>query len=305
MNKRLIAFIRLIFIGAFVWISYIVIDDETFRASFYKAFSWTSLLIISTVYTSAFILRALAWKIYLKGAISLKWSIVAIFYSFVLNHILPIKAGDLIRAGVVTIHHRISYKWSLSSVILLRGLDLIILGSFALVGAFFYGYQISIWLFFLFAGGMVALLLIARMSRGRFAWIGKGFAHLRGLGFKNAFLVLTLTTLSWIFEGIVVYEVAKLFSTPLSYLQSVWLNSLTVAGQVFHFTPGGIGTYESVMTAVLTFMGESIKTGYSIALTTHLFKFVLSFVIGIGLVSWTPVPVQAMKGWIKRKGERS
>ncbi|MGM7702260.1 lysylphosphatidylglycerol synthase transmembrane domain-containing protein [Pseudalkalibacillus sp. Hm43] len=305
MSKRWIAIIRFLFLAAFIWISVLVMADEEFRSPLLSSFEWTSLLIMTTVYTSAFLFRALAWKMFLQDQITFRSSIIGIFYSFVLNHILPIKAGDLIRAGVISMRHELSYKRSLSSVILLRGLDLMTLATFASIGAFIYGYQISVWLFFLAVLGTVALAFVAWKLQDKIGWLKQGFIHIKGLGFKYATGILSLTILSWILEGIVLYQVAQQFLSPLGYLQSVWVNSLTVAGQVFHFTPGGLGTYESVMTAVLVFIGYGMKTGYSIGLTTHLFKFLLSFLIGIGLVIWTPIPIQTIRGWIKRKGEKS
>ncbi len=297
--------IRFLFLAAFIWISVLVMSDEEFRSSLLSSFEWTSLFIMSTVYTSAFLFRALAWKMFLRDQITYKSSIIGIFYSFVLNHILPIKGGDLIRAGVVSMRHELSYKRSLTSVILMRGLDLLILTTFTLIGAFIYGYQISVWLFFLTALGTIVLSFVAWKLQDKIDWLKQGFIHLKGLGFKYATGILSLTILSWILEGVVLFQVAKQFLSPLGYLQSVWVNSLTVAGQVFHFTPGGLGTYESVMTAVLVFIGFGMKTGYSIALTTHLFKFLLSFLIGVGLVIWTPIPIHTIKGWIQRKGEKS
>ncbi|MCF6138156.1 lysylphosphatidylglycerol synthase transmembrane domain-containing protein [Pseudalkalibacillus berkeleyi] len=305
MKSKLIWFIRLLFISIFVWISIVVLKDEEIQSSFLQSFNWLSVIIVTVVYTSAFLLRALAWRIFLKGSITFKSSMVGIFYSFVFNHILPVKAGDFIRAGIVTLNHQISFKRSLSSVVTLRILDLGVLGIVAMIGAFLFGYHISTLLFFLFIVGGLLLVIVGLIFRKRFKWLNRGVNHLKEISPKAAVMIVSLTTMSWVFEGIVLFEIAKMFGSPLGYLQSVWVNSLTVAGQVFHFTPGGLGTYESVMTAVLASMSIAIKKGYSIALSTHLFKFILSFFIGIGLILWTPVPIHMIKKWVNRKGEQS
>ena len=57
--------------------------------------------------------------------------------------------------------------------------------------------------------------------------------------------------MSWICEAFVIYEIAN----SLTFLQAVWVNSVTIAGQVFQLTPGGLGTYETVMTFALRALG--------------------------------------------------
>ncbi|WP_349408080.1 lysylphosphatidylglycerol synthase transmembrane domain-containing protein [Pseudalkalibacillus sp. SCS-8] len=305
MSRSLKLFFRVSFLLLFITVSIWVIDLEDMRAAVIPSFHWMTVIMITVVYCLAFVLRAIAWRLSLMDTISLKWGMIGIFYSFVMNHILPIKAGDLIRAGVVTTHHDITYRQSLFSVVALRSLDLIILGSIALFGAFYFGYHISSLIFFLIVACLGIGMWFAWIYRSRFIWIRKGIDHLIQLGWRRSLLIISISGMSWILEGIVLYEVSNLFSEGLSFFKSVWANSVTIAGQVFHFTPGGLGTYESVMTGVLLFLGISLKTGYTLALLTHLYKFILSFIIGIILVIWTPIPWASLKGWIRKKGEHS
>ncbi|HEY8394476.1 MAG TPA: lysylphosphatidylglycerol synthase transmembrane domain-containing protein [Thermaerobacter sp.] len=56
---------------------------------------------------------------------------------------------------------------------------------------------------------------------------------------------------------------------------------VAVAGQVIALTPGGLGTYEANMTAVLQLYGVPPATAFQIALFTHLAKYLFAFAAGL------------------------
>jgi uncharacterized membrane protein YbhN (UPF0104 family) len=69
-------------------------------------------------------------------------------------------------------------------------------------------------------------------------------------------------------------------------VDGAWLvNNLTIIGQVFHVTPGAIGTYETSMSSLLGLYGIDPAQALLIAVIAHAFKFVYSFVGG-GLTMW-------------------
>ena len=94
-----------------------------------------------------------------------------------------------------------------------------------------------------------------------------------------------LTTLlwtipSWVLEGIVIWIVVRSLGETIDWPTAIGINSLTIAGQIFNVTPGGIGTYESIMSFLLQSIGFPVALALEIAIITHLLKFLYSYLLG-------------------------
>jgi uncharacterized membrane protein YbhN (UPF0104 family) len=111
-------------------------------------------------------------------------------------------------------------------------------------------------------------------------------------------MIILLTAGSWVLEAFVLFGIAR----TLPFMQAIWINSITIAGQVFQLTPGGIGTYETVMTFALTAIGVPTADAYEWALLSHGFKFLFSY--GAGMIVLLVYPIQ-LASFLrqKQKGE--
>jgi glycosyltransferase AglD len=120
-------------------------------------------------------------------------------------------------------------------------------------------------------------------------------------------LILGLVFLSWLCEGAVIYTIMKIFSNALSALGAVWLNSVSVISGLFQVTPGGLATYESVMSIALVKIGFSIESAYHLAILSHGYKFLFSFVVGFIAFILVPLTWKEIKIWIRNgvKGEET
>jgi uncharacterized membrane protein YbhN (UPF0104 family) len=116
---------------------------------------------------------------------------------------------------------------------------------------------------------------------------------------KGLFAVL-LIALSWLLEAGVIYSVARMLALQPGGAALVWANSMTIAGQLFHITPGGIGTYESTMSGSLVLLGVEGKDAYRAALLSHTFKFLFAYAAGAGSLFAMPIRWREAKGWIKQ-----
>ncbi|WP_420491035.1 lysylphosphatidylglycerol synthase domain-containing protein, partial [Neobacillus drentensis] len=85
------------------------------------------LMTILTVYLLSFCLKALAWKVYLNGRPRFSTCLLGVLYSLFVNHLLPIKAGDLVRMKIMSNRDDISGEDAAHSVIILRLLDMLCL----------------------------------------------------------------------------------------------------------------------------------------------------------------------------------
>jgi uncharacterized membrane protein YbhN (UPF0104 family) len=300
--------------SVFLFIIFILISLRYFDFNYIKEKSMLLLsqplwlLLMFAGYTLAFFCRALAWKWYVDKDVPFLSYLHALFYSLFVNHLLPVKVGDFVRVGLLMRKRKISWDESLHSVVVMRSLDLLALGLMASIGSLVIGIAISwnyffILLFFISIGGLLSYVW-ARKKK-----VASLYKHLQIV--KQAFSSVkgiwigALILLSWLLEAVVVLGVSYTLTVPLSVLESIWVNSMTIAGQIFHFTPGGIGNYESVMSFALVGTGVSWQDAYTIAIISHGFKFVFSYLVGVYVLIKSPIRFREVRYWIKEKGEQA
>ncbi len=261
---------------------------------------------ILLLYFLSFCLKAAAWTLYLKGKIRFSTCLIGILYSLFINHLLPVKAGDLVRAKIASIREKeLKDEEAFHSVVVLRLLDMLCLIAMT-------------------AAGLWALKIPVRLSWGLFATVcftglvvsfavhryAPAFFHKQSQLLRRAFsgkkgvFIVSCTFLSWILEAGVLYGTVKLIGADLSFLAAVFANSVTIAGQAFQITPGGIGNYESFLVFALTFFQFPLKESYTIAMITHALKFAFSYAAGAIVLLLYPISFQTMQKWIKTRRVR-
>lgn len=292
--KPLVKVTGIILVGIFIMLSWRYFHAENFLNSSKKFFLDHPLIIIlvSVSYLSSFMLRAEAWRLYLGKKAKFISCLQGILLSLFVNHITPIKVGDAVRVGVLSWKEKdITPDISAHSVVVLRSLDMLFLMLFSMIGLVAFS---KVFIFHL----SLAVVLILGLSSliGGFIvfkycphFVEKHILILR-TNFKgwNFVYIFFLIGLSWAMEGAVLWGVTASLGEGLSIYKAIWANSITVGGQVFQITPGGISTYESVMTAALTSFGFPIKDGYMVALISHSYKFIFSYFVGILLLILSP-----------------
>lgn len=263
------------------------------------------LALMTGFYFLSFVCKAWAWKLYVKEDIPLRSYLNALFYSLLVNHIAPVKIGDVVRAGVIGKEKNMSWDVAIHSVVVMRLLDLLILGSFCLIGIIYWRDPNP--------SDFVLWLIIVAFF-GIFLWRSKQFERIPMIQrhvqlLKSAVMgstgvyMLALILFSWVLEAIVVLGVTQAAGHPISIAEGIWVNSMTIAGQVFHLTPGGIGTYETVMSFALFSVGYPLSEAYPIALISHGFKFIFSYFIGIYIILRTPSIMREMLPRVMRRKE--
>lgn len=261
---------------------------------------WLAFMFVA--YLGSFLLKAAAWRIYEGSQVQFRILFHGILYSLLVNHLLPVKAGDAVRTGVFMKHSGKSWDEALHSVAVMRIMDMLVLGGIGGVGIVWLGLPSS-WLWISTLAGGTMLLAIARYL----PWIRKMpfvrkhsvYFHTRMLSGKGLFLV-GLVGLSWILEAGVIYAVARLLSLQLGGASLVWANSMTIVGQIFHITPGGIGTYESTMSGSLALLGIEGKEAYRAALLSHAFKFLFAYTMGTYALLRMPLDWREIRRWVKQ-----
>lgn len=290
-------------ISAFLVLSYYFLDSERMLDEITRLTDSPNLLILIFIsYFSAFLARGIAWRLYLKNKAGLLTCMYGLFYSLLLNHLLPVKAGDLARIGVLKAREPgISSQEAINSVVVLRALDTALLIIMATVGLLFLDLPVNgILLLTIAAVGVLMLVLLFFRFRpfiNRHLKIMKeAFDGLQGL------MIFALTFASWILEAGVIYGIVIHESSGFSLIEAVWVNSITVAGQIFQMTPGGIASYEAMMIFALKASGIAVEQAYSSAIITHGLKYIFTFIVGGAVLAVYPIPVSILKKWMKERG---
>ena len=245
-------------------------------------------------YSGAFLLRAVAWRMLLHTKISLYWLFVSMQAGLLVNHLVPIKLGEVVRPLLAT-RYGLPFGEAVTTTAVTRVLDftalLVIAGS---VGVFFSlssmgefwvrGLALSASVTFALAGGLILVRRsrsqdwLPRPLRSQFAVLQR---QLRQVSGRQVALAVLWTLPSWALEATVIIVAAKAMGIELSIAVAIAVTAFTILFQVFHVTPGGIGVYEAVMTGALYAHGVSWQEGLALAVVTHGLKFAYSYTIAL------------------------
>lgn len=258
-----------------------------------------TLLLLTIMYGLAFILRSYAWRLYLEDRITIQEGLYGLLYSLLVNHISPVKVGDAVRVAVITKTSKVAFVEVAQSVVVLRILDLAVLVCIAGIGLFLQFGEVIFNFSFIVLGAMAGIGIIFLLKKVVPQFFTAQLSQLqRALQGWRGRVIILLIAGSWILEAFVLYGISR----TLPFIQAVWVNSITIAGQVFQLTPGGIGTYETVMTVALTTIGVPTTDAYEWALLSHGYKFLFSY--GAGMIVLLVYPIQ-LASFLrqKQKGE--
>ncbi|MFJ8247131.1 lysylphosphatidylglycerol synthase transmembrane domain-containing protein [Peribacillus asahii] len=294
----------LILIG-FIVLTLHYFDGEYVWNSFIKLFHHPFLLIgIFSVYLLSFCFKAIAWKLYLQGRARFSTCLLGILYSLFVNHLIPIKIGDLVRMKILSMRDcHIKNEEAIHSVIVLRMLDMISLIGITLIGLLSLKVRFVMPFWMIILGIVICsftLLVMKKYAREFLKRHISLFKH--AFSGKNGFVIILMTFMSWTLEAGVLYFTVIALSGDLSFLEAVFANSVTIAGQVFQITPGGIANYESFLVFALSVVGFTMKDGYTIAVLTHAIKFSFSYLAGAVAFIIYPISLKTVKEWIKVRG---
>lgn len=261
------------------------------------------LIIMFVAYLLSFMLKAEAWRMYDGSYERFRIYYHGIIYSLLVNHLLPLKAGDIVRTGFLMKNARRTWDEALHSVAIMRLMDMFVLGVISATGVMIIGLSVSwAWIVALLAGTLLIAAVIPVTSLHRNSFVQKHWMHFKGIMLtRKGLFVMMLVTVSWFLEATVIYGIARIMQLNMGAAPLVWVNSVTIAGQILHITPGGIGTYESTLSGSLVVLGIGWKEAYAAALLSHTFKFVFAYAAGGYTVLRMPIRWPEMKAWLTKK----
>lgn len=284
----------------FCVLSFRVFNMESILAQVYALLQRPTLLFsLTCLYMLAFLLRAYAWRLYLQGNITVREGLYGLLYSLLVNHVSPLKIGDAVRIAVVTKQGRVSFAEAAQSVIILRLLDLLTLGLFGAFGTLLLFQTVSVRVLLFIAGCLLLFSGTWLLRKKAPHFLEKHVLQLHeAVRGRRGLTIVYLVVASWVCEAFVIFGISQ----DLLFWEAVWVNSVTIAGQVFQLTPGGIGTYETVMTFALQAVHVPVQQAYEWALLSHGFKFIFSYAVGLVVLVVHPIQLTSYLRY-KQKGE--
>jgi uncharacterized membrane protein YbhN (UPF0104 family) len=243
-------------------------------------------------YSAAFCLRAIAWQRLITIPVSTGGLFSILQTALFTNHLLPVKAGEILRPYLLT-KRGVSLSEAASTTVVARVVDFLclILLALLLLPLKVSGVAASVQIL----AFPIIFITIALGALAYLRWWSQSIPlpdpikrivllihdGLRDIGLGRVLQAVTWTLPSWILEAVVLYVAAQAMSVDLSLQAAVTVTSITILFQVFHVTPGGLGIYEASMTGALALHGVPVSEGAAIAILAHGMKFAYSFSIGL------------------------
>ena len=269
------------------------------------------LLAAAVPYFAGLWLRALRWRLVLQPslAISTRDSLTLLLMGYAANNVLPARAGELVRAGLLQQRHGGAWSLGLGTIVVERVLDGLVLAAFlAATVALAGGSALLRWLALLAGAGFVAatLLLVLLMAapgggataaarllrvapaplRPRLrAWMDGFLGGLTTLRGAAAWARVTaVTAASWVCEGASYWLVGLALGLELPpplYAAVVGAANLALAAPS---TAGGVGPFEFFARAAVVAHGATAAAGAAYAIALHAFTLAPVALLGLALL---------------------
>lgn len=256
---------------------------------------WIILAIL--VYNINWFLRGYRWKIILDSMghkIGLKESILLTILGNFANLITPAKIGDFIRAFVLKRNSNVDISKGLSSVIVDRILDFFGVGILAYLSFTIISKDLPLpeWVKMLVDNSIyiliIGFIIIGTILRFRYSLL----ENIRPVCRPKKIMVLCcISIILWVFEisttVILFYSLNLDINIPL-IMSSVMIANLTKA---LPLTPGGIGTYEGTIAAILTVGGLPYALSLTIGILDHGIKNIYTLIFGTFSLSYNGINI--------------
>jgi len=250
------------------------------------------LISASIIYFLSFIIRGYRFHYLMKRIgenSSLKKAILAVNIGQTVNVITPVRLGDLARAYVFK-KYGIPYTASLGGIAAERSFDILSIGLIALFFSIYLGTR-NVETYYAIAFAILMLFLILFLSRMK-NLLGKIMQKARIiLSPASSISVFLLSILIWLCDIIVCYLISASFGISIALVAlAVAIGNIVKAIPI---TPGGIGTYELAVTAVISLQNPS--SAFAIAFADHSLKNLATIVLGFFSLSATNLTLKEVK----------
>lgn len=264
------------------------------------------LLLLATGFTILFlIVRAFGWKSLLGEKASYSETFLKLGEGYFINNIFPLRLGEISRALFMGASMKVNPGQVLSTIVIERVFDLLILAVFLLillpyalgmdwVKTIAWGILISMLI------GLLILYLISRNQKrvnfyllrlgNRFSFFKKNimpFISSVILGFqalkKPSQLIFGFFGIfgSWLVSFIQYSLILYLMAGPIKFWWGAFANTIMAMGIALPSAPAGLGIFETSIVAALNLFGINEALALAYAIFLHVTQFVVTALIGL------------------------
>ena len=284
--------------------------------------------------TASFVLRAVRWRLLLRADTGTdvpfwpRWHAVAM--GFMANNLLPLRAGELVRAYAISTLGHVRFTGAVTSLVVERVFDALTLVLFLAVGLLLSnlpastviaGVPLSRIATVAGAGALVAVaigaaiivrpqlmeriiraILPAGSLQARLVSIGHGIADgMAGLRSPARLAgVIFWSVVLWLVSAASFFVMFAAFDINVTFGGALLLQSAMAFGIAVPSTPGFFGPFEAALVAVLSVFGVSDTTAFSYAVTYHLTTLIPVTLLGLISLAVSPIAFRDIRAQTAR-----
>jgi uncharacterized protein (TIRG00374 family) len=301
-NRVLIALAGLVFSAVFLWLAIRDADPDEVRDALREADLGLVLLAV-VAFMIGYLLQATRWrKIAAAPQVGLRRFYEMVLGGLACNNVLPVRIGEVIRAGWLSREAPMPGGRALGSVALDRACDVFALAIFLVIGVL--AVPTPTWLRNMIIGAAVFVVLIVaalvfarlytrargrdRHERGRIRRIVRDTIDFLGepIGRHRAALWLGLSIGAWSIGALAVYFVGRSVGVDLEPLEAVFVASALTLGVAIPSSPGYIGTYQLIAVEALGLLDVDESQALAFAILMQASWYVPTTLIGGGIIVW-------------------
>ncbi len=249
--------------------------------------------------------RGMRWRVFLEDKVTPSRMFWITNIGYLISNVLPFRLGELGRVYLVSRDEQVGTMQALSTAILERLIDvLVVFGFIALILPFVPGNSLIASL----GAGAAALaailvigLFLAALWRDTVLKISATIIRrvreplvepivsrldsfllsLRATGGKRMVSGMLWSLFLWVISGLSCYTLLLAFEAETPWYVGIFVTCSIVLGLALPSTPSGVGLFEAAAVAALTLFGIGAETALAYAVILHLLNFVLIALFGI------------------------
>ena len=311
-SRVLIALGGLVLSGFFLWLAVKDTDADAVRAALGEA-EVELVVLASLIFMCGYLLQAMRWrKIAGTPQVGIRRFYEMVLGGLACNNVLPIRIGEVLRAGWLSREAPMPGGRALGSVALDRVCDVIALAALLAIGL--QAVPTPEWLQRMVIGAVVLVVVIvvvlvfarvytrsqdrARRERGRIRRIVRDTIDFLGepIGRHRAAVWLALTFAAWSIGTFAVYLVARSVSVELDPLEAVFVTSALSLGVAIPSSPGYIGTYQWIAVSALGLLDVPPSQALAFSILMHASWFVPTTLVGGAVIGWRALRMGERRG---------
>lgn len=277
---------------------------------------YLGLAILVSVFS--WMIRSARWQLFLSTqGILPYWSLFqGICVGMMANNILPFRLGDVTQAYFLGKREHISKSLALSTVVLERLLDLIIVTSFIIILSFFFAVpaQLRNGMFLVIVGIALTIFILFLIFRKQILALSKKlfksekfqnkfhnlllnfYEGLKIIKHKKTFIrIIFYSVILWLLYALVVFFSLYAVEIKLSYFAAIFVLLISAIGVAIPSSPGYVGTWEFFMLLALQVFLIEKNRALSFALVYHFTQYVPATLLGLIVLSKLGISVLNME----------